>query len=742
MKARAAVSRIAKMDREELRFRLTGEARRLAGQIRFAVRPPQWNRATILRILDPNAGPLVARAHAAASGGDYLAAHRALAEHFQSRASRWPLQARMRGRLSAEIRERFPAAEAAARQRANCIVDGRHDLLGYRGIALGNPPDWHADRVHGRTPPLLHWAAVPYLDAASGDHKIIWETNRHQYFLTLGSAYWLTGNEDYRRTFIAHLQDWLRVNPPLAGVNWASMLELAFRSFSWTWALEFFCGDADQDTTPWIVDLLIALDRQLTHVAHNLSSYFSPNTHLTGEALALYTVSLALPELRRSGRRVSCGRDVLLREAKNQVHADGGHVELSTHYHHYTTDFYLHATMVARAAHDDAATPFAATALKLAAYLRTIADDQGRLPLVGDDDGGQFFKFAGADPADASVTLEVAASLLADDALSTGSSSQEVWWILGRAPASAPHAVTQPPSRVLSDSGYLVSRSADGYLLFDAGPHGFRNGGHAHSDGLSVVLTVGLDPLLVDPGTGTYTMDPEARDRFRSSRMHNTLILDGVDRATPQGPFHWQTRSDARFLVARVGPDLDFAVGAHAADRTQGHLRAVVALHGRGWLVVDRVLTTCQVAAEAWWHLHPDWTASLRGRAVALTHRSGRRMAFATTAAELHVVDDPALSSYAPLYGRVEHAVTVVAGHSASTSFSIATFFPAAASVHRIDVREVRSKSPRPGWVESAFDIESGNDAFQVSVAFPDDITAASDWPQPCITSTSAMRMT
>ena len=79
---------------------------------------------------------------------------------------------------------------------------------------------------------------------ASGDHKVIWETNRHQYFCLLGAAYWLTGDRRYRDGFVTHLEDWLRTNPPLHGVNWSSMLELAFRSMSWTWALEFFCDGA------------------------------------------------------------------------------------------------------------------------------------------------------------------------------------------------------------------------------------------------------------------------------------------------------------------------------------------------------------------------------------------------------------------------------------------------------------------------------------------------------------------
>src|SRR3954466_14381671 len=118
-----------------------------------------------------------------------------------------------------------------------------------------------------------------------------------------------------------HVEDGFVQKPKFQGINWTSMLELAFRALSWTWALEFFAADGSAGTKPSLGDLLVSLDDQLSHISDNLSRYFSPNTHLTGEALALYAVSLAFPELRRSAGRTVEGREVLLAESTRQIHA-------------------------------------------------------------------------------------------------------------------------------------------------------------------------------------------------------------------------------------------------------------------------------------------------------------------------------------------------------------------------------------------------------------------------------------
>ena len=56
------------------------------------------------------------------------------------------------------------------------------------------------------------------------------------------------------------------------------------------------------------------------------------------------------------------------------------------------------------------------------------------------------------------------------------------------------------------------------------------------------------------PGTGSYTADPEARDRFRSSPLHNTVVVDGRSQSVPSGPFHWSHTAHGTAHTWRTNP--------------------------------------------------------------------------------------------------------------------------------------------------------------------------------------------
>jgi hypothetical protein len=671
------VLRLCRMTGDELAWRARVFARTQAQRVVTRLRPPRWDRRLLGRILAPGVTDVAIRR--AMSANDWQTVHQALLSRLERRPSRFVLDPASAETLVARVHARWPHAAADAARRADRILAGRYDVLGYQDLGFtsaGRDIDWHLDPVHDRRAPAVFWADVPYLDPTCGDHKVIWELNRHQHWQQLVRALWLTGDPRYRLAIAERLESWLAANPPLVGINWASMLEIGFRAISWTWALHGLMATAGRDRSssspsavtanfdrhPWLVDMLVALDRQLTHVEQNLSYYFSPNTHLTGEALALYVVGLALPELAASGRWVERGRDILFREIDHQICADGGHAEGSAHYHRYTLDIYLLALLTATQARDTAAIPrFTDAVTRLAEFTRTVADDHGRLPLIGDDDGGMLWPILGRACRDVRDSLALAAVVLGRPDLAPWGVPEEVLWVGGReaidraAVIEAERDLTaSAPSRTFRDCGYFIARDASGgHAVFDVGRHGYLNCGHAHADALAITLNVGDRPLLVDPGTSTY-MDRTRRDQMRGSTSHNTVTIDGRPQSIPGGPFHWRTRSDARLHGWRHNPAFDWAEASHDGYAPLQHRRTVLRTCS-GWFVVDEILGGGPHTTQTFWHFDPVWavTVDAPGR-IRATDADGdvAWLLHDTGAATLDRGNEPlGLGWYAPVYG-------------------------------------------------------------------------------------------
>jgi hypothetical protein len=720
------LEKLARMDVSEIAWRARQGARNAVDRACASVAAPRWRRADLLGVLSHD--ERLAPVRDAAAAHRWIEAHTALTHLFASEPQRFVIAPAARRDVVGRIRALFPNAARDAAARADRIVAGEHDLLGYRGLRFPRRPgsipsrsDWHFDPVHDRTAPFAFWSAVRFLSPACGDHKIIWELNRHQRWLVLGRAYWLTAERRYRDLVVTELASWLDANPPLMGMNWASMLELAFRSLSWIWTAHFFADEAD-DQSPWLVDLIVGLDRQLSHIARNLSHYFSPNTHLLGEALALYVSGRAVPWLAAAGRYERIGRTVLLQEITRQIAGDGGHREQSTHYHRYALDFYLLALAVARITEDPAAAAFEDAAARLGLAARLLASQRGLLPHLGDDDGGSTWPLAGRAVDDIRDSLAIASILTRQPALRIGPQPEETCWLLGhsalwpaddrsgltpalnRTPtrnASVDSAHDPIASAALPETGYYVSRSADGdHLIVDAGPHGYQNAGHAHADALSLVFTVRGLPLLIDPGTGCYTVDPAVRDRFRSSALHNTLTIDARSQSTPGGPFHWHSAANGAARRWRTNAGFDYFEGTHDGYRRMSHRRHVLALHGDLLVVADLVSAspgdTAAHRADVHWHIDPRWAAKVSGRRATFG-TMGERIELVTPhgLVELFAGDESGLGWHAPIYGRLEPSATVRISHTSSAPFWMAAVFGLNAANPVADVETL------PVWSEA-----------------------------------------
>jgi hypothetical protein len=499
---------------------------------------------------------------------------------------------------------------------ADRIADGHFSLLGHADLGFGDPVDFHLEPAAGKRAPLAHWSRIDYLNPeVAGDHKIIWELNRHQWFVTLGRAWWLTSDEKYARCFTHSLAAWIDQNPPKLGINWASSLELALRAIAWTWALALF-----REYRGLSGDLLAAARKVLylhgRHIETYLSTYFSPNTHLTGEALGLVYLGTAFPEFSRAARWRASGTRIMLDMLDRHVRPDGVYFEQSSYYHRYTTDFYTHLYLLTRDSDPSAAEAVRPRLLALLDHLQAIARPDGTTPFVGDDDGGRLLVLDERPANDFRAALSTGAVLFdrADFKRTAGELAQETLWLLG--PWEAARFDAPPPSepaygsRAFPDGGYFVMRDGwtreSNYLLADCGPHGSLSCGHSHADALAIEVAVCGRPALIDPGTFTYTTSAELRDRFRSTPAHNTVTVDGQSSSEPAGPFAWRhvARCSLRTWISQRR--FDFFDGRHDGycrlSDPVTHQRTILFLKGEYWVVRDRLVAAGAHRYEVGFH--------------------------------------------------------------------------------------------------------------------------------------------
>jgi hypothetical protein len=499
------------------------------------------------------------------------------------------------GSLAPGLTQLLAAAEMIGRK--------RFDLLGYRELHFGDPIDWSLDPVSGRRTRFAHWSRLDLLDSKTmGDPKVIWELSRHQWMVTLGQAYRLTGDERYAAIFASSVREWMAANPVGWGINWASSLEVALRLISWCWALHLFRGSRAL-TSDLFVQMRAGIRSHAIHIERYLSSYTSPNTHLTGEALGLFYAGTQFHDLAEAERWTSTAERILIEQVRRQVLEDGVYFEQSTCYQRYTVDIYMHFLILASRCGRRIPDVVAARTRKAVDFLLAVALPGGAMPNVGDGDGGCLMPLHRREPNDLRGTFSTAAVLFRrpEYAWAAGGLAPETQWLLGPAGAATFRAIAPAPPagsshELFSAGGYVVMRSGweprDHQIIFDVGPLGPRAAaGHAHADLLSVQCAMFGEPCVVDSGTYLYASNPSWRDAFRGTAAHNTVMVDGAGQAVPDGPFAWQATPGARLRRHASDDSIGYADAEHDAYRRLPdrvvHRRRVLFLKPRLFVIVD-----------------------------------------------------------------------------------------------------------------------------------------------------------
>jgi hypothetical protein len=203
-------------------------------------------------------------------------------------------------------------------------------------------------------------------------------------------------------------------------------------------------------------------------------------------------------------------------------------------------------------------------------WIDVLADDAWKVPHLGDCDNGRVeLLFDDIEqttlPADERHSLRVESLMgLASHLLPLGSSGhgQDAVWF-GQTAGADPGKREQKPLSLLPDSGLAALRVGQASIVFCAMPNGLHGkGSHTHCDKLSLVFRLGADEVFCDSGSRCYTRSAELRNQDRSTRAHNTLMIDGADQNSLSSDPRLLFRCGNEAAVSPISSDGDRIVRA------------------------------------------------------------------------------------------------------------------------------------------------------------------------------------
>jgi hypothetical protein len=472
------------------------------------------------------------------------------------------------------------------------IEAGEFYLLGQRWpTPVGDRPwyaqdgVWHRDPVSGDLWPGSGTFAFRILyrhERRRGDVKFIWELNRLQLLQVLAAA----GAFDSAAEI---LESWMQANPPFDGINWVSCIEAASRIVS----LLVLLNLANPKLRCQLdVPARRFLAAHVYWIARYPSLHSSANNHRVAELASLLLASVCAPGLPGSFVYFADSLRGLEQLASSLFHPDGVGAEQSPTYAAYSLEWFAIAGLAAESVCRPFSADMRSRLYAAALHLRTIMDDSGHVPRVGDDDEGRVLvSCLGREDRYVASVLALAARWLGDPALQPPASdphlrdlfavvTQSEGALKARIPADAVDVGKRrgvPVLKVFPHGGYTIARTATerGTLLtmFDHGPLGFGPiAAHGHADALAIWLHWGDEPILIDAGTYLYHSGAQERDLFRGTRVHNTLSVEDADQSLIAGPFNWSRHARTR-VVARTATSI--------AAEHDGYVRRFGVIHRR-----------------------------------------------------------------------------------------------------------------------------------------------------------------
>lgn len=471
--------------------------------------------------------------------------------------------------------------------------------------------------------PLAHWtdyetgqAPFPTLvsrlsnlqpfDQAHGkpstfDFKLLWEPARFGWAFTLGRAYHLSGDERYAGAFWRDTEQFLDSNPPYLGPHWMNGQEVAIRLMALVWADQVFAASS-ASTPERRARLAQSVAAHAARIPPTLIyARAQNNNHLVTEAAALFTAGCALPEHPAADRWRALGWKWLNRAFCRQIGSYGEYVQHSTNYHRLMLQCALWVDAILRTTGQIWPALTLESLARASHWLFSLLDPEtGHAPNLGANDGAYIFPLTICPFADFRPVVQAAARAFLRCQLPGGVWDEMSLW-LGLPSCDK----TFEPGHYLSDN--LHGRRSWAYLRASR----FRSR-LAHMDQLHFDLWWRGLNIAQDAGSYLYNGEPPWDNALVSTRVHNTVTVDGRDQMTRAGRFltlDWFP-AYSKSLIDLDEQVLQRMLAYHNGYHPLGvrHERTVTVYADGRWEVMDALLVKDGRAHTFRLHwLLPDW---------------------------------------------------------------------------------------------------------------------------------------
>jgi uncharacterized heparinase superfamily protein len=390
---------------------------------------------------------------------------------------------------------------------------------------------------------------------------------------------------------IGLIEDWIRQNPPGTPDSW-DPFPTSLRLVNWIKYLSVVSGDGK--FFGWIIDSMYVQASWLEH----LVEYHLLGNHLFKNAKALFFSGMFFGG-QDARRWLSKGLRILGEQIDEQILSDGGHFERSPMYHSMILEDCLDLLNICNT-HPNPEVQHLSLRLRrsipaMMDFLRGMSHPDGQIALFND----------------AAFGIEPTPDQLGN---------YYARLFAGQSPSQSDSIRSYP------ESGYFVMTPREGDRLFiDCGRIGpDYQPGHAHSDTLSVELSIKGRRVLVDSGCRQYE-DGQIRRYNRGNLGHNTITIDDENQSEVWGAHRCGRR--ARPLYSRLNRSGDGTLvfeGAHDGYRRLPggpvHHRKIV-WSGDVCTIEDRMEGSGSHKIESRLHIHPDLSVNPSDKGVAIHHR-------------------------------------------------------------------------------------------------------------------------